>query len=174
MKFVKIHMRALATLLAAALLTGCAGSGHVGESWQCPLAQGTACQSVSEADPAVRTPGKARQTALPAPVRPMETNGFSVLNGLIAWFAELFSLEEEDAGAATAEPLVVQAQAPPATAKTLSTPVVEETLIAPNENLRTKERIARIWIAPYVDLGGVYREGHWVRVVVTPARWRLP
>ena len=104
----------------------------------------------------------------------METNGFSVLNGLIAWFAELFSLEEEDAGAATAEPLVVQAQAPPATAKTLSTPVVEETLIAPNENLRTKERIARIWIAPYVDTEGVYREGHWVRVVVTPARWRLP
>ena len=160
MKFVKIHMRALATLLGAALLTGCAGGSHVGESWQCPLAQGTACQSVSEADPAARTPGKARQTKLPAPVPPMETNGLSVLNGLIAWFAELFSLEEEDAGAATAEPL--------------STPVVEETLTAPNENLRTKERIARIWIAPYVDLGGVYREGHWVRVVVTPAHWSLP
>ena len=160
MKIMKIHMRALATLLGAALLTGCAGSGHVGESWQCPLAQGTACQSVSEADPAARTPGKARETKLPAPVRYAASAGSSILSGFISWFAELFSLEEEDAGAATAEPL--------------STPVVEETLIAPNENLRTKERIARIWIAPYVDTEGVYREGHWVRVVVSPARWRLP
>lgn len=160
MKIMKIHIRALAILLGAALVTGCAGSGHVGESWQCPLAQGTACQSVSEADPAVRAPGEARQTTLPASARPMETNGSSLLNGLIAWFAELFRHEEEqDEGVATAEPLVVGAQAPPDAAE---------------ESQRTKERVARIWIAPYVDLGGVYREGHWVRVVVRPARWRLP
>ena len=160
MKITKLHMRALAPLLLAALLTGCAGSGHVGESWQCPLAQGTACRSVSEADPAARAPGEIREKELPAPVRYAASAGSSVLSGFLAWFAELFSHEEEDAGAATAEPL--------------STPVVEETLIAPNENLRTKERIARIWIAPYVDLEGVYREGGWVRVVVTPAHWRLP
>ncbi len=161
MKITKLYMRALAPLLLAALVTGCASSSHVGESWQCPLAQGTACQSVTDADPAARAPGEGRETTLPAPPRPTETNGFPGLSGLIAWFVELFRNEEEqDEGAATAEPL--------------STPVVEETLISPHENLRTKERIARIWIAPYVDMSGVYREGHWVRVVVRPARWRLP
>ena len=160
MKFMKLHIRALAPLLAAALVTGCAGSAHVGESWQCPLAQGTACQSVSEADPAARAPEEVRETTLPAPSRPMETTGSSVLSGLISWFAELFGHEEEDVRAAMAEPL--------------STSGIEEFPITPDENLRTKERIARIWIAPYVDMSGVYREGHWVRVVVTPARWRLP
>lgn len=161
MKIMKIHMRALAPLLAAVLLTGCAGSAHVGESWQCPLAQGTACQSVTEADPAARASGEVRGTTLPDPPRPMETNGFSVLNGLIALFAEFFRLDEEDEiGVATAEPLFAVPE-----------------MKSPNpadETLRTKEHIARIWIAPYVDPGGVYREGHWVRVVVRPARWRLP
>ena len=37
-----------------------------------------------------------------------------------------------------------------------------------------RRRIARIWIAPFVDAEGVYREAGWVRVVVEPARWRLP
>lgn len=161
MKIMKIHLRALATLLGAALLTGCAGSGHVGESWQCPLAQGTACQSVSEADPAVRAPGEARQTKLPAPVHYAASAGSSVLSGFISWFTELFRYEEEDAGAATAEPLIVS-------------PAAEDAPSPPHENLRTKEHIARIWIAPYVDLRGVYHEGGWVRVVVTPAHWRLP
>ncbi len=161
MKIIKLHMRALAPLLLAALLTGCAGSGHVGESWQCPLAQGTACASVSEADPAVRAPGEARQTELPAPVRYAASASSSVLSGFISWFAELFRHEEEDAGAATAEPLIVPQPA-------------EETPAEPNENLRTKERIARIWIAPYVDAQNNYHEGYWVRAVIKPARWRLP
>lgn len=38
---------------------------------------------------------------------------------------------------------------------------------------RTAERIGRIWIGPYVDGSGVYREASWVRVVIEPARWRL-
>ncbi len=170
MKITKLHMRALAPLLLAALVTGCAGSSHVGESWQCPLAQGTACQSVTEADPAARDTRESRETTPLDTPRPMETNGFAVLSDLIAWFAELFRHEEEDAGAATAEPLI----APPTIVELPSTLAVGEPLIAPHEHLRTKERVARIWIAPYVDTEGVYREGHWVRVVVTPARWRLP
>ncbi len=176
MKITKFHMRALAPLLLAALLTGCAGSGHVGESWQCPLAQGTACQSVTEADPAARAPGEGRETKLPAPPRPKETNGSSVLSGLIAWFVDLIrDAGQDEQEVATAEPLVAQpAQAPPAMVEPLSTQAIKGPLIAQNEHLRTKERVARIWIAPYVDTGGVYREGHWVRVVVTPARWRLP
>ena len=161
MKFMKINMRALSALLLAALLTGCAESAHVGESWQCPLAQGTACASVSEADPAVAATSEARKTTSTTPLRPTETNGTSFLSDILTWFAELFSPSEDDEEVATAEPLIV-----PGAAK--------ETPAEPNENLRTKERIARIWIAPYVDTGGVYREGHWVRVVVTPARWRLP
>ena len=41
------------------------------------------------------------------------------------------------------------------------------------DDLRTDEVVARIWIAPFVDAGGVYREASWVRVVLEPAGWRL-
>ena len=40
-------------------------------------------------------------------------------------------------------------------------------------DLRTDEVVARIWIAPFVDAGGVYREASYVRVVLEPAGWRL-
>ena len=160
MKIMKIHMRAFATLLGAALITGCAGSGHVGESWQCPIAQGTACQSVSEADPAARNTRESRET-LPVPAPPKEAAGTINLRNLIVWFTELFNPDDEfEEDAATAEPLITMPEAEPPDPA--------------DETLRTKERIARIWIAPYVDPGGVYREGGWVRVVVRPAGWRLP
>ena len=45
-----------AALLAALALAGC-GSDNVGESWQCPLAQGGSCTSVAAADPAVPVSG---------------------------------------------------------------------------------------------------------------------
>ena len=151
----------LTALLAALLLTGCAGSSHVGESWQCPIAQGTACASVSEADPAAAPPGKPGEPVPAALPRPTETTGTSFLGGFIAWFAELFRLDEEDDGeVATAEPLFAMPEAEPPDPA--------------DETLRTKERVARIWIAPYVDSSGVYREGGWVRAVIAPARWRLP
>ena len=41
------------------------------------------------------------------------------------------------------------------------------------EGLRTGEVVARIWIAPFVDTDGVYREASHVRVVLEPAGWRL-
>jgi len=44
----------------------------------------------------------------------------------------------------------------------------------PAAGARTAEAIGRIWIAPYVDEGGVYHEARWVRAVLEPARWRLP
>ncbi len=153
--------RPITMLLGAALLAGCAGGSHVGEAWQCPLAQGVACASVSEADPAVSAQEEARKTAFPVPLRRVETPVSETLGGFLAWFAELFSPDEEhDEGAATAEPL--------------SLPPVQDTPAPADENFRTKERIARIWIAPFVDAEGVYREGGWVRVVVEPASWRLP
>ena len=148
--------RPITMLLGAALLAGCAGGSHVGEAWQCPLAQGVACASVSEADPAVSAQEEARKTAFPVPLRRVETPVSETLGGFLAWFAELFSPDEEhDEGAATAEPL--------------SLPPVQDTPAPADENFRTKERIA-----PFVDAEGVYREGGWVRVVVEPASWRLP
>ena len=155
-----IPLRAFAMLLGVLLITGCAGGSHVGENWQCPIAQGVACQSVSEADPAVAATAEARETTLPSSSRSIETTGTPFLSGIIAWFVELFSGEEVEE-VATAEPLIV---AQPA----------EETPVEPNENLRTKERIARIWIAPYVDARNNYHEGYWVRAVIEPAGWRLP
>ena len=43
----------------------------------------------------------------------------------------------------------------------------------PGDDLRTGEVVARIWIAPFVDANGVYREAAHVRVVLEPAGWRL-
>ena len=148
-------------LLGVLLFAGCAGGSYVGESWQCPIAQGTACASVSEVDPAVRAQGESLEKTPSSPVRSTETTGTAFLSGILAWFVELFSSGEDDMEAATAEPLVVPQSA-------------NETPAEPNENFRTKERIARIWIAPYVDVEGIYREGHWVRAVMKPAGWRLP
>ena len=42
-----------------------------------------------------------------------------------------------------------------------------------HDDLRTDEVVARIWIAPFVDADGVYREASHVRVVLQPAGWRL-
>ncbi len=42
------------------------------------------------------------------------------------------------------------------------------------ESLRAPEEIGRIWIAPWIDADGIYREGAWVRAVIAPAGWRLP
>ena len=156
-----IPLRAFAMLLGVLLITGCAG-GHVGESWQCPIAQGVACQSVSEADPAVGSAGEDLKTTLPSSGRSVETTGSTVLNDPLSRLMKLFRLDEEDdEEVATAEPLIV----PQAS---------DETPVEPNENFRTKERIARIWIAPYVDARNNYREGFWVRAVIRPAGWRLP
>lgn len=43
----------------------------------------------------------------------------------------------------------------------------------PPAGQRTAERIGRIWIGPYVDASGVYREASWVRVVIEPSRWTV-
>ena len=62
----------------------------------------------------------------------------------------------------------------PATAAADATPPTSDALLAPPgpDALRTGEVVGRIWIAPFVDAGGVYREGAWVRAVLAPARWR--
>jgi len=162
--------QAVPALLAAALvLSGCSAT-HVGDAWQCPVAQGAACSSVAEADPAVKTQGKLRQLALREPPALRELPGADDDGGSdaacaggcdpFAWLAQWLSvIEEPHDGTTPVEPV--------------SSSPSQEPVDASREVLRTRERIARIWIAPFVDSGGVYREGHWVRTVLEPARWRL-
>ena len=65
-----IHLwRPALVLLGALALGGCAGT-HVGDAWQCPLAQGRVCTSVAAADPAAAEP--AELPAL-APLDPART-----------------------------------------------------------------------------------------------------
>ena len=161
--------QAIPALLAAALVLGGCSATHVGDAWQCPVAQGTACTSVAEADPAVTAPGKAQELAvpeLPEPLGPVEAHDpggseAACAGGCdaFAWLAKWFSaFEKPHDGTAPVEPVSISDEELPEVSGGI---------------LRTKERIARIWIAPFVDSGGVYREGHWVRTVVEPARWRL-
>ena len=115
--------------LAALLLAGCS-SGHVGESWQCPLADAGTCDSVAAADPAVPDANAAGNVVLgdplwrvraserheAAPDTPCEAScgGF----GPLAWLARLFGGEpaDEKKTAATGPSRLLPTEAPtPAT-----------------------------------------------------------
>ena len=56
-----------AVAIAGLLLAGCS-SGHIDESWQCPLAKGGSCDSVAAADPVVPDPDAVRGTVLTEPL----------------------------------------------------------------------------------------------------------
>ncbi|MDE0378135.1 MAG: TraV family lipoprotein [Rhodospirillales bacterium] len=81
---------------------------------------------------------------------------------------------EADAAASSAAPEPVGLQlAEPAAAAFQAEP--ELAAVGPQaDDLRTGEVVARIWIAPFVDADGVYREASYIRVVLEPAGWRLP
>ncbi len=164
--------------LAALVLAGCT-SGHVGEDWQCPLAAGGSCASVAAADPAVPKNGAVQAPASGQPIRllprDVETEraapsmkspsceagcGFDPF----AWLARLFGAETEDGGERPAAPEPAALPADAASGDDGSQA----------GDLRTGEVVARIWIAPFVDAEGVYREATHVRVVLAPAGWRLP
>ena len=169
------------------LLAGCSAT-HVGESWQCPLAQGTSCATIAEADPAV--PASAARPAIlfgdPLPGAPHQVNraaaGGSGKKGAacdsgcgpFAWFRALFG-----ASAGAAHPSQ-QAPASPAPGEPAAGPESEAPVAALGSSittdapLRVPEVLGRIWIAPFVDADGIYREAHWVRVVLKPAAWKLP
>ncbi len=173
-----------AAALAALLLAGCS-SGHVGDDWQCPLAAGGSCASVAVADPAVpktdaaaaREPGQPIRllprewhadgvdTRPPAPRSCQADCGFDPFG----WLARLFGTENAEK-AETATPAAEAAVSPP----TAPEPAAASADDDPNiDDLRTGETVARIWIAPFVDADGVYREASHVRVVLEPAGWRL-
>ena len=200
---------ALPALAAALVLAGCSAT-HVGESWQCPLAQGASCDSVAAADPAVPDAGAAWEPVLRTPLyeardterpeardteRPCEAGcgGFDPF----AWLARLFGDGDADgapeqpgspapvlqdtAGSpepATGSPAPVIPRAPGfAEGRAVAPDAVAAPAAAPADpvegDLRTGETIGRIWIAPFVDADGVYREAFHVRVVLEPAGWRL-
>jgi len=189
-----------AIALAAFVLAGCS-SGHIGEDWQCPLAAGGSCASVAAADPAVPKTGAVPVPASGQPIRllprDVETEradpstaesrlckadcGFDPFG----WLTRLFGASDDsdlrsggdtrpatvDSGAAvTMTPNSRSADS--AAALPADTATGDDSLQA--GDLRTGEVVARIWIAPFVDADGIYREGAYVRAVLEPAGWRLP
>ena len=115
-----------AAAVAALLLAGCS-TGHIGDSWQCPLAEGGSCDSVAAADPAVpAAPGgtvlgeplwRARGAGSPIPAEtscPADCDGgFDPL----AWLARLFGAEAGEgearsAGESARAPSMTTAQPP--------------------------------------------------------------
>ncbi len=188
-----------AAVVAALLLAGCS-SGHIGEDWQCPLATGGSCDSVAAADPAVPKTGSAQTMAAGQPLRllprdsvadalpargpgqapairepgqgSMEARACEAECGFdpLGWLAGLFGAETDDD-----RPVVRDTN--PAMTASIPDMAVEATSAAEEDtgadDLRTGEVVARIWIAPFVDADGIYREASHVRVVLEPAGWRL-
>ena len=86
-----------------------------------------------------------------------------------AWIARLFDADHEATGKDSPRDMgdAAVAKSPDG--------APEETAADPaGDKLRAPETIGRIWIAPYVDAHGVYREGSWVRIVIAPAEWKRP
>ncbi len=168
---------------AALARAGCAGA-NVGSDWQCPLAQGKACVSVAGADPAVAKSGAARTVAIREPLyvsraaatqeRDAAGDGGHGCAGTctpFSWLAGLFAADEAEAADEPPDGSVPDAGPDVAVAPAdLADPADPA---SGDGGLRTGEVIGRIWIAPFVDGAGVYREAGWVRVVIAPARWRL-
>ena len=189
-----------AAAIAALLLAGCS-SGNVGESWQCPLADAGTCDSVAAADPAVPDMSEPRSAVLNGPLwRVQDTRqpnpaveapcdaacdgGFDPF----AWLARLFGGETAEKKTAASGPVrLLPPEAPtpatlpdepaaaplPVEPESPELPGAGETAPGDHDDLRTVEVVARIWIAPFVDADGVYREASWVRAVLEPAGWRL-
>ena len=164
-------MRSLGTggiIAAGVMLAGCS-STHVGESWQCPLAQGTSCTTIAEADPAVH-PAVLFGEPLREARRPLDGKA-ACDDGCepLAWLKGLFGTGVGD----DASPRPSAAAAPVAVAEPAAAPDGIAASLT-DEALRMPEVLGRIWIAPFVDADGIYREAHWVRVVLAPAGWKLP
>ena len=226
--------RPLAAALAALALAGCSAT-HVGDDWQCPLAQGKVCTSVAAADPALpetRVPETRGRTRLAGEISRLGQSDSRIAAGAPAWRADEPACESDcdpfawlgalfagiaDAGSAdpgpAASPRNSHIETAPTGNPTAPAPgtagdsaaaaghpasgasAAVSTAIAPppvmdradgnaatedapvpafDDALRTGEVVARIWIAPFVDEDGIYREGSWVRAVIAPAAWRLP
>ena len=191
-------------------IAGCAGT-NVGGSWQCPLAQGEVCTSVSAADPAVPAKTEIAPPAGEVPLYRPRAEGSGVAGNSrsapatedgkkcgrcgrlfpFGWLARLFSstshagelpvsgnAAQEDLAEPSMDAAASDLSMPPAAGEE---PNPEEekvgTRVTRNpdpDDAREPEQIGRVWIGPFVDADGVYREASWVRIVISPASWRLP
>ncbi len=162
------------------LLAGCSSS-HVDEEWQCPMTQGELCTRVEAADPAVPKTAQPGRPAHRHGQENMEGSDCAETCGPLGWFGRLFGIGETDTAsreiAAPGEPaepgVGIAVQPLPEIA---DTPAQETAapVDAATSGLRAPETVARVWIAPFVDGDGLYREASWVRVVLAPAHWQQP
>ena len=178
---------------------GCAAT-HVGNDWQCPLAQGSVCTRVAAADPAAPPGTLTGAVADTEPVtQQSEPHASRYRTGTGArrpsarpWTGarepeaqcrENCRPRDERVGAddglgdgiwALARTGVAGNPAGTSAGKDRSegeSPGHESGAVW-LDSARTAEVIGRIWIAPYVDAAGVYHEAGWIRVVLEPAGWR--
>ena len=96
----------------------------------------------------------------------------------LGWLARLFGAKTGDHPPEAQDAMPVGMETAPAmvAASSADSLAIEETPAGNDpghDDLRTGETVARIWIAPFVDADGVYREAAHVRVVLEPAGWRL-
>ena len=188
-------------VLGALALGGCSGT-NVGSSWQCPLARGGTCDSVVTADPAVPQAASAPDAA-PADGMTIREPLYRVRGARpepaaqpceggcdfdpFAWLVRLFETVDSDGEAGSwpddAGPMKIAPETGTAPSQTAGADPAIESAIGtpalrvgpePSAALRTEEVVARIWIAPFVDANGLYREGSHVRAVLEPAGWRVP
>ena len=186
-------VRVLVGTLVALALGGCAAT-NVGNTWQCPLVQGSVCARVAEADPAapkrvsMGTPADVVTLTEPSAVRarPFRARRYRNATGarVPATRAAPRARESEPtcqgtcrlsdrpgrgAGSTDEEPEDRRDRQAGAGSD-------GDRLLQPagswRDSARTPEVLGRIWIAAYVDTAGVYHESSWVRVVIEPAGWR--
>ena len=229
----QIPCRSLLPGFGLLLTLASCGASHVGETWQCPLAQGSPCVSVETADPAIRPLSEPTELA-PLVLETITTTGSGEIDpshkhegrhspnsrtgnaqarsescrsrcNPVGWLWRWLTGGERGSPTITdADDIVAGAPSPtevpahtdadsPGVAATAERPSVADTgsaeeplpeslrdepprhpRIPAAADVRVPEKIGRVWIAPWVDASGVYREGAWVRVVLSPATWRRP
>ena len=166
-------LRALAGIVVVFGLGGCAAT-HVGNSWRCPLVQGSVCARVAEADPAAPVVSHPRILEAVASERVRsDTPEAKCRSGCrpFGWLRRAFSANEAERTKSRADVVATDDPAE-AEAETAQDGEPLEPSESWRDTARTPEVLGRIWIAPYVDASGVYHEASWVRVVIEPAGWR--
>ena len=183
-----VDLRVAAAALAGALLLGGCAATHVGNTWQCPLVQGSVCARVAEADPAapkrvsMEAPADAATATEPSAVRAWRYRNATGARAPATRAAASAQAPEPTCrgncrpqgrpGRGSGSP----DEAPAGRRDTQAVTGTDGSGAVPEGpwrgSARTAEVLGRIWIAPYVDAGGVYHEASWVRVVIEPAGWR--
>ncbi len=175
-----VDLRVAAAALAGALLLGGCAATNVGNTWQCPLIQGSVCARVAEADPAapkrvsMEAPADASTATEPSAVRARRYRNATGARTPATRAAARVRVSEPTCRG-NCRPQDRPDEAPAGQQRTQVGTASEgdelESGASWRESARTPAVLGRIWIAPYVDTSGVYHEASWVRVVIEPAGW---